>query len=254
VATIGTFGKYIRSLLTGWAALMSTVSLALLFLPTTFPDKYRWCIWLAAALCFAGANFMAWKHEYQKAQTVENKLNDIEEAKPKIELRQPNAIYVEPISIEHRISGVPGHWKTVPFVKMRFVNNPKINYPNSVARRVSARVKIFDLSGNCRVDMAGRWDDTMQASAIPLGHSKTELLFVDFGIKQEHGLDIAFRDTDGVFIAWNNDSYDYPDVRKPEYVLPGKEFQVEVKLSAVWVDETFRFQFKGGDNGIAVVT
>jgi len=39
--------------------------------------------------------------------------------------------------------------------------------------------------------MAGRWDDTTQASFIPFGFSKTDLQFVDFGIAQEHGLDLV---------------------------------------------------------------
>ena len=79
---------------------------------------------------------------------------------------------------------------------------------------------------------------------------------MDFGIGQEHGLDIAFRDTDGTFVAWNNDSYDYEEFRKPNHVLIGKEFQVEVKLLAVWVDETFVFRFSsgGGSQGIVIST
>ncbi|MFZ0200328.1 MAG: hypothetical protein WB523_09115 [Candidatus Sulfotelmatobacter sp.] len=132
---------------------------------------------------------------------------------------------------------------------------PKGHYPNSVARGVSARIQIFDLSGRCQVDIAGRWDDTTQASYIPFGFSKTDLQAVDFGIGQEHGPDIAFRDTDGAFVAWNNDSYDYEEFRKPNHVLIGNDFQ-ETKLLAVWVDETFVFRFGlgGGSHGIVIST
>ena len=103
--------------------------------------------------------------------------------------------------------------------------------------------------------MAGRWwDDTTQPSFISFGLSTTDLQFVDFGIEQERGLDIAFRDTDGTFVAWNNDNYKYQDVRKPEHVLKGNEFRVEVKIVAVWVDETFTFRFGsgGGTHGIVI--
>lgn len=254
---IGKIGKYVVGLLKGWASLLSTTSIILVFTPLLFPNKFApaWSIWLGAALCFSVANFIVWNREHERAQKSETALVQIENARPQIVLREPNAIHVEQVSMGNRVSGVPHPEKTVPFVKVRFINCPKGNYPNAVASKVSARVRIFDLAGNCQVDMAGRWDDTTQASFIAYGFSKTELLFVDFGIKQERGLDIAFRDTDGTFVAWNNDNYDYSDMRKPGHVLTGKEFRVEIKLSAVWVDETFVFQFfASGTSGAGVTT
>lgn len=133
MARMETFGKYIHSLFDGWVGVMSALALVLLFLPSTFPDKYRWCVWLASGVCFLIANFVVWRRESLRADIAEEKLTEIEEAKPRIILREPNAIHVEPIHIEHRMSGVPGHWKTVSFVKVRFVNNPPNSYPSSVA-------------------------------------------------------------------------------------------------------------------------
>ena len=258
VARIGKIGKYAVEMLKGWAVLMSTLSVALLFVPLLLPNKIvqSWCIWLGAAFCFVVANFIVWNRGNQRAQVAEHALEEVEKAKPKIVLREPNAIHVQDIGMGIRVSGVPHTEKTVPFVKVRFVNKPKGNYPNSVAQKVSARIRISDLSGKCQVDMAGRWDDTTQPSFIAFGFSKTDLQFVDFGILQERGLDIAFRDIDGSFVAWNNDNYDYQDMRKPEHVLTGKEFQVEIKLSAVWVDETFVFQFGSGgaSHGVVITT
>jgi len=99
VAGMGVFGKYIHSLFTGWTALMSALSLVLLFLPSTFPDKYRWCVWLAAALCFLAANFMAWAGEHRRTQQAETALAEIENARPQVVLREPNAIHVEQIGM-----------------------------------------------------------------------------------------------------------------------------------------------------------
>lgn len=203
-----------------------------------------------------------WATEVECLKTERDKYaaksKEIEDAKPRIVLREPNAIHVAPdVGIGPVVSGFLHPTRTVPFIKVRFVNRPKGNYPNSVARGVNARVRIFDLSGQLQVDMAGRWDDTTQPSHIPFGVSKTELPSVDFGIEQEHGLDIAYQDTDGLFVAWNNDNYDYPDARPPNHVLTGKEFVVEVKLSAAWVDETFKFQFAaaaGHSRGIIIST
>src|ERR1700676_225437 len=47
-------------------------------------------------------------------------LTEIENAKPSIVLRGPNAIHVENVSMGLRVSGVPHAEKNVPFVKVRF--------------------------------------------------------------------------------------------------------------------------------------
>ena len=40
----------------------------------------------------------------------------------------------------------------------------------------------------------------------------------------------------------HNDSYNYlPEMRKPEHILQGDRFAVEVKLAGIYVNETFRF-------------
>jgi hypothetical protein len=82
--------------------------------------------------------------------------------------------------------------------------------------------------------------------------SKTHLLKAEFGIGAEHGLDIAYRDADGQFFAWNNDSYDNP--RSVRHLLPGDDFIVEVALEGVWVNESFRFHFAAdGDYNARIV-
>jgi hypothetical protein len=127
------------------------------------------------------------------------------------------------------------------------------NYPRSIAQAALARVRFYDLNNRLLLDMQGRWADSTQPSVRNFRESITDLLRMDFGINEEHSLDIVFRDTDGRFVAWNNDNYNYPDMRKPEHVLIGDAFAVEVQLSAAWVDETYRFQFSAaGSQGIAI--
>jgi hypothetical protein len=62
-------------------------------------------------------------------------------------------------------------------------------------------------------------------------------LETDFRIGAEHDLDIGFRDSQtGQFIAWNNDNYDYQDMKKPEHKLAGELFRVVLRLRGTWDD------------------
>jgi len=171
-------------------------------------------------------------------------LNEIERAKPNIVLRQPGAESVEQVT--RAVNGRP--LDTAPFVKVRFVNRPTESCPGSIADAVMARVRFYDLNNRLLLDMQGRWADSDQPSLRDFRQSRNDLLRMDFGINDEHSLDIAFRDATGEFVAWNNDNYNYPDMRKPEHVLSGDCFVVEIKLSAAWVNETFKFQFGAAGN------
>jgi|HubBroStandDraft_1064217.scaffolds.fasta_scaffold102598_2 hypothetical protein len=183
--------------------------------------------------------FLIYRERDKEANEAESKLEVIEQTKPKIVLRQPGAEYVEHVT--RAVNGRP--LSTAPFIKVRLVNQPTGNYPGSIAHAVMARVKFYDLNGRLLLDMQGRWADSDQPSIRDFRESRNDLLRMDFGIDDEHSLDIAFRDADGSFVAWNNDNYNYPEMRKPEHVLTGDCFQVEIKLSAAWVDETFKFEF-----------
>jgi hypothetical protein len=201
-----------------------------------------------------------WKLDQKKITEITNleterdkylrSLTEIEKAKPNIVLRQPGAESVEQVT--RAINGKP--LTTVPFVKVRFVNQPTESYPGSIAHAVMARIRFYDLNNRLLLDMQGRWADSDQPSLRDFRQSRNDLLRMDFGIYDEHSLDIAFRDDTGEFVAWNNDNYNYPDMRKPEHVLTGDSFFVEIKLSAAWVDNTFKFQFgAAGDNRRGIV-
>ena len=184
------------------------------------------------------------------SELVPGELKEVEDAKPNIILREPGAESVEHVTMQAngRILA------TAPFVKVRFVNRPAGHYPTSIARDVNARVKFYDAGGTLLLDIAGRWADSDQPSVRDFRQSRNDLLKMEFGIEEEHSLDIAFRDTTGEFVAWNNDSYNFPNMRKPEHVLSGNRFRVDVKLSAAWIDKTFRFEFAATDeNGIEII-
>ena len=200
------------------------------------PWYWKIIIILGANILLIGEGaFLAIRRREGQRDSYSLKLREIEDAKPNIILREPGAESVEQVT---RRAGV-NVLATSPFIKVRFVNSPTARYPNSIAHAVIARVKFYDVAGTLLLDMAGRWADSDQPSIRDSRESRNDLLRMEFGIEDEHSLDIAFRDTNGEFVAWNNDNYNFPDMKKPEHVLPGSHFTVEVRLSAVWIDKTF---------------
>lgn len=182
----------------------------------------------------------------ERNNTLQTEINQIHEVKPKIILREPGAKHVETITLSRRGVIVA----IAPFVSVRFINKPTGNFPNSVARDVRAKIRFLDSSGNLVLQMDGRWSDSDQPSTRAFGSSRNDLLAIDFGIEEEHSLDIAFRDPQsGEFVAWNNDNYNYPNFKKPEHLLAGKEFTVHICLRAVWIDSDFSLKFRAGSNG-----
>jgi hypothetical protein len=180
------------------------------------------------------------------------KLHQIEEAKPHITLREPNAAYIEPVKI-HAIGDV---LNTVSFMTVRFVNKPLGPFPNSVARDVRVKLRFFEPMQGGRLLLAidGRWAATDQPSVRDWRQSRTDLLRTEFGIEEEHTLDIAFRDDQsGEFYAFNNENCHYPLMKKPEHLLVGEHFMVRISLLGPWVDETFEFQFAHDPSGTKIL-
>jgi len=86
VARMGKIGKYVAELLTGWAILMSTVSVILVFVPLFSPKKMvpAWCIWLGAAFCFLAANFIVWNRENKRVDQGVSRIKELTARKVRI--------------------------------------------------------------------------------------------------------------------------------------------------------------------------
>jgi hypothetical protein len=187
----------------------------------------------------------------ENAELLQQK-RDFDETRPNIVLREPEARHVQTLSLGD------GHVVilTAQFVKVRFVNKPAKNSPSAIAHGVSAKVKFLNDKGHLVLEMDGRWDDSDQPSLRHSAQSKRDLLLADFGIEEERNLDIAFRDpSSNTFVAFNNDNYNYQNVKKPEHILVGDRFTAEIKLVGVHVDTTFSVEFAaGGTRGdVAIV-
>jgi hypothetical protein len=123
---------------------------------------------------------------------------------------------------------------------------PGLPFPNSVALGVRARIRFLEATpgGKLLLMIDGKWCDSDQPSIRNWQQFRNDLLKMDFGIEEEHSLDIAFRDDrTGEFYAFNNDNYGHPQMKKPEHLLSGQKFLVRITLTGPWVDETFEFVF-----------
>ncbi len=180
------------------------------------------------------------------------KLDQIEEAKPHIVLRERDAAYIEPVNIQ----AIGNAINTVSFMTVRFVNKPQGPFPNSVAHDVRVKLRFFEPVPGGRLLLAidGRWADSDQPSIRDWRQSRPDLLRMEFGIEEEHSLDVAFRDDQtGEFYAFNNENCYYPLMKKPEHRLIGQHFMVRISLLGPWVDETFEFQFANDSAGTKIL-
>lgn len=213
---------------------------------------------LAAIAMFIVAAGWAWLDEYRKAEAekirADNlaiKIDEIEQAKPKIKLREPSAIFTESV----RQSYGNNMFGDVPFLKANFVNDPPRPYPSAVAKGVLATIDYYDSSDNRHLlSIDGRWADSDQPSALNPLSSRVHLLSTNFGIGQSHSLDIAYLDckTRECF-AWNNDNYNYFLFRCEAHRLSGQTFKAIVRLRGEWVDERFEIYFSVSDGDLIVL-
>jgi len=215
---------------------------------TDLPLHWKIIILLGAniLLVVEGAAGAIRKRERQRDE-YRLKPEQIEEANPHIVLREPGAAYIEAVTIQ-AIGNVTNN---VSFIKVRFVNKPRVPSPNSVARDVRVKLRFFEPVPGGRLVLAidGRWADGKQTSIRDWRESRPDLFRAEFGIEEEHTLDVAFRDDQtGEFYAFTNENCHYPLMKKPEHLLVGQHFTVRISLLGPWVDETFEFQF-ANDSG-----
>ena len=172
---------------------------------------------------------------------IEATLKELTESGPNIVLREPAARHIETISFNDGRVVI----FTAQFIKVRFVNKPVKNSPNAMAQGVSAKIKFFNKNNELVLEMDGRWDNQDQPSLLHPTQSKRNLLLADFTIEEERNLDIAFLSpSSSLFVAFNNDNYNYQNLTKPEHILQGDHFTAEIRLVAVQVDATYSIEFR----------
>ncbi len=221
---------------------------------------WSWQTWIAI---FAVGNFFIVLHGAKLAITKrENerdglvaKLEGIESTKPRIRLKEPGAIYCEPV--DHNLRDENANiifCQTVPFLKVRFINDPLSPSPSAIANDVRAKLSYYRCADNtCILAIDGRWAESTQPPALHPLASRSPLLGATFAIGEERSVDIAYRDKrTGQHFAWNNDNYNYSFFLCPKHLLEGDHFRVDIRLRGVLIDETFSFRFKTTNSGFEI--
>ena len=254
------WGKHIAGPILATIAIVLTVVAAIYAgNPDVSVRIVRYSAWItgisAACLIFV-AQYGAWKCEREVAERAESKLEEIEKGKPKIKLKEPEAVYSEPVYQHFRdAQGTTLREQEVPFLKVRFINDPEESYPSANAKGVRAYIEYYRLPDEIHVlSLDGRWAESDQPSAYSQFSSKAHLLATTFGIGEAKSVDIAYCDPSGKYCAWNNDNYDYVNQfwMHPNHILEGERFRVEVRLRGDWIDKHVSLIFSAKDKGFLI--
>jgi hypothetical protein len=190
-----------------------------------------------------------------REESLATKLREIEDARPRITLRNP---YTEKVGVNQ--NGTFAFAANVLRVKLE--NTSQNHYPNNEAKGVTTQISFYDSLGNLLIpDMDGRWADSTQPVG-PHWQSIVPLLATDFRIGAKHDVDIVFRDLtfperDTEIVALNNDNFRFPRWRNPGHILVGERFVAKICISAVWVNTEFSVEFWAlphGEIGFCLVT
>jgi len=217
--------------------------------------KWGWKVWIIGVA--VSTAIFAVEYSYREIvkhnATIGNlaaRLEAVDKAKPRIRLKEPGAIHIEQVA--HNFTD--GYSYTVPFLQIRFVNDPSEPYPSAKAPEVRAKIDYYRFEDNTHLlSIDGRWSDSDQPSGISPHASKNYLLATTFGHGEEHSLDIAYRDGETrQYFAWNNDNYNYHHFRYAHHHLRGDHFRVQIHLRGDWIDEKFSFAFRTTHNGFEI--
>jgi hypothetical protein len=219
-----------------------------------------WQTWVAI---FAVGNFLvvlygaklAIRKRDDRGELLAGELEEIKSTKPRIKLKEPNAIYCE--SVDHNFRDQQSKVffsQTVPFLKIRFENDPIFPSASAIAKDVRAKISFYRCDDeSCVLSIDGRWAESTQPPALHPLESRTQLLGATFAIGEERSVDIAYRDKRTKrYFAWNNDNYNYDMFLCPRHLLDGKRFRVEVRLRGVLVDEKISFIFSTVESGFNI--
>lgn len=216
-------------------------------------DRKPYLLWGLFAL--AACNIQAFVALLRRNQNLDQQLQEIAEARPRIKLRLPGAVHnkiVQHTFCEKGTSKVLASEQS-PFLCVAFYNDPPNSFPNSIAKGVRAYVEFFPTNqSGLALKMDGRWAESDQPPAYSDFASKVKLLETTFGFGESRTLDIAhISRTDGKCYAWNNDNYsNFNDCYlTPQHLLTEKSYKVRIRLRGEFVDEIFSFTFNVTPDG-----
>lgn len=209
--------------------------IALLFILAVFVIAYV----VALLAAFVKQRNEARQDLFESREKHDHYVRAVEHSKPHIMRKEPGASHIQEVTW---FAGQTAAF-SVPFIKLRLVNDPETAEPSAKAHQVAAKITFTDRAGKSVLEIDGRWSESEQPSKRDISQSRLDLLRMDFDIGDERSIDIAFHDLqEDSFYAYNNDSYQYPGVKKPQFKLAENTYDVSVRLRAVHVDKTFRLR------------
>ncbi|MFC2053481.1 hypothetical protein ACFLV7_04165 [Chloroflexota bacterium] len=165
-------------------------------------------------------------------------LDNFKQAKPLIEFtkaRQAQMYHASPI--------VEGRRPTYEILQVWFINNPNLSLETSIAKGVTAKVKIFKSDSSELFEFHGQWaksnapdnvgyDDILDAVDIQPSHIESKLFIA-----------LKYPPDSSCYAFTREGLRSTPDGRSPKYDIAEGEYKIRVHLRGIGVDEIFWFDF-----------
>jgi hypothetical protein len=202
-------------------------------------DKPKYVFWGMVAMLVCAVQ--AFGTLLQRNAKLHGELWEIKEATPTIKLKLPGAVHCIPVWQGPNIR--------VPFLRVRFWNDPPASYPKAVGKGVRAFVRFFPNGHSVSsLEVPARWSESDQPDTTKPHISTAPLEETTFSFGESKTVDIAYiSSVDGRCYAWNNENYKYPGFLTPGHLLDAIGYCVEVRLRGEYLDETFKFHFWAKD-------
>jgi hypothetical protein len=120
---------------------------------------------LSVLLFFCGT-FLAWSHECNAKEFLENKVAQLEKRLtdvPHLCVIQ-RGFYADTRTLSEQLGSIVRPVAEVSCLHVKFKNNPTLSIESSIARNILAEVEFVDESGHLLCAFLGRWGDTAQLS------------------------------------------------------------------------------------------
>jgi hypothetical protein len=200
--------------------------------------------WIWLQISFVAAFVGEWLAQHTELRSKERRIVELEnrfKAQPRI-IPVANPLRPDAFNIIDHNSGMVYAYD-VACIRLRMINDPVFPGADSEATGVRASIT-FLKPGGTEFTMDGRWADAPQHGERLRSSDITTVMSVPFPVRQERSLDIAFKFRDDAeCYAVNDSSFQWRDLRVPEFVLPVGRIIVSARFSGKFVDTTVNFDF-----------
>jgi len=204
-------------------------------------DRKTYLFWGMVAMLVCAVQ--AFGSLLQKNAILNAELQELDNATPIIKPKLPGAV--------HCLQVWQGPHIVVPFLRIRFWNDPPASHPKSIGKGVRAFISFFP-SGHSvpTLELPARWSESDQPDVTKPLISTAPLEETTFSFGESKTVDVAYiSSVDGGCYAWNNENYKYPMFQNPSHRLNELGYVVHVRLRGEMLDATFRFTFYVSNGG-----